>query len=556
MMSLFAARRRAVAMGGASTEPRAGKRWFPKVADDAWKLPNGLEKKVMSPALVVDLAKVRENVQRIMLLLGPTWACDWRPHLKTTKMSCVWAELLKMGMTQFKVATTKEAALLTETITEYVEEILNGKHPDVDDELDYIPLGSERAKRKYHLLKEFGYDILVAYPLVGPSLDRLADLATMNGEIQYAVLVEAPVDLDDPDVPSTLKRGFENNLGYFVDVNPGMHRTGMPIQKYDEKSTTVGGKMVRDYDLDDRNEHVYRAAASVKSGFRGFHFYEGHVSDCADFAGATDADREVALTKRKEACHALYREYLIPLLRYVVSRAEVESGGERLWFDRCEVVTSGTPAFMAAFDFHFNGAFSRVHDAGFARAIERNVFIHTVSPGTVVFHDWRGERQNPNLGLVPAAVVMSRVVSLPAPGRITLDCGSKALACEAGDPAGYVLGKPEWEALACSEEHLPCVVRMDDDATVAGPKRRKTSNASTTIARRGDVVFVVPEHICPTVNLATHAIVLDGGRFVGVKEVGARGHEVMVDRGEVFGGISIQPERRSMVGNDGESDDT
>ena len=138
MMSLFAARRRANAMGGASTEPRAGKRWFPKVADDAWKLPNGLEKKVMSPALVVDLAKVRENVQRMMLLLGPTWACDWRPHLKTTKMSCVWAELLKMGMTQFKVATTKEAALLTETITEYVEEILNGKHPDVD-ELDYIP---------------------------------------------------------------------------------------------------------------------------------------------------------------------------------------------------------------------------------------------------------------------------------------------------------------------------------------------------------------------------------------------------------------------------------
>ena len=204
------------------------------------------------------------------------------------------------------------------------------------------------------------------------------------------------------------------------------------------------------------------------------------MSDCADFAGATDADREVALTKRKEACHALYREYLIPLLRYVVSRAEVESGGEGLWFDRCEVVTSGTPAFMAAFDFQFNGALSRVHDAGFARAIERNVFIHTVSPGTVVFHDWRGERQNPNLGLVPAAVVMSRVVSLPAPGRITLDCGSKALACEAGDPAGYVIGKPEWEALACSEEHLPCVVRLDRR------RHRRRSEASENVKRIDD----------------------------------------------------------------------
>ena len=538
-------------MGGGSTEPRAGKRWFPKVADDAWKLPDGLEKKVISPALVVDLAKVRSNVKRVSSLLGPEWRSVWRPHLKTTKMSCVWAELLKAGVTQFKVATTKEAALLTNTIMEYVEDLLMN-----------ITRGPEWAKEGYRYrkpayydiscyLKAARYDILVAYPLVGPALNRLADLAMMNGEILYAVLIEAPVDLDDPDVPSALKRGCENdgNLGYFVDVNPGMHRTGMPIEKYDTKSTTVDGETVRDYDLDDRNEHVYRAAASVKSGFRGFHFYEGHVSDCADFAGATDADRKAALAKREEACHGLYREYLIPLLRYVVSRASVESGGDGLWFDRCEVVTSGTPAFTTALDFDFDGAFSRVRDAVFARAVERRVFSHTVSPGTVVFHDWRGERQNPNSGLVPAAVIMSRVVSLPTPGRVTLDCGSKALACEAGDPAGYVLGKPEWEALACSEEHLPCVARsVDDSARGADPKRRKTSNESTPIARRGDVVFVVPEHICPTVNLATHAVVLDGGKFVGVKEVGARGHEVMMERGEVIGGIP----RYQMVDSDEE----
>ena len=104
------------------------------------------------------------------------------------------------------------------------------------------PAGPRGRRENAITLKEFGYDILVAYPLVGPALNRLADLAMMNGEIQYAVLIEAPVDLDDPDVPSARKRGFENNLGYFVDVNPGMHRTGMPIQKYDEKSSTVGGE--------------------------------------------------------------------------------------------------------------------------------------------------------------------------------------------------------------------------------------------------------------------------------------------------------------------------
>ena len=48
----------------------------------------------------------------------------------------------------------------------------------------------------------------------------------------------------------------------------------------------------------------------------------------------------------------------------------------------------------------------------------------------------------------------------------------------------------------------------------------------------GDLAFVVPEHVCPTVNLATHAVVLDRGedgeRVVSVHEVKARGHELFV----------------------------
>jgi hypothetical protein len=47
------------------------------------------------------------------------------------------------------------------------------------------------------------------------------------------------------------------------------------------------------------------------------------------------------------------------------------------------------------------------------------------------------------------------------------------------------------------------------------------------IPTRGDLVFVIPEHICPTVNLAEQAIVLDKGKLVGVVAVEARGHEVI-----------------------------
>mmetsp|Transcript_38593 Transcript_38593/g.127754 ORF Transcript_38593/g.127754 Transcript_38593/m.127754 type:complete len:102 (-) Transcript_38593:188-493(-) len=66
------------------------------------------------------------------------------------------------------------------------------------------------------------------------------------------------------------------------------------------------------------------------------------------------------------------------------------------------------------------------------------------------------------LGLLPAALVLSRVVSHPrpwsAPGQpcvVTLDAGSKALACEAGSPVARVLEVPQLKALGPSEEHLP-----------------------------------------------------------------------------------------------------
>ena len=92
---------------------------------------------------------------------------------------------------------------------------------------------------------------------------------------------------------------------------------------------------------------------------------------------------------------------------------------------------------------------------------------------------------------------------------------SKSIAAEAGNPAGYVLGHPSWEALGPSEEHLPFACHDLGDKP-----------------RVGDLAFVVPEHVCPTVNLATHAVVLDRGedgeRVVSVHEVKARGHELFV----------------------------
>ena len=47
------------------------------------------------------------------------------------------------------------------------------------------------------------------------------------------------------------------------------------------------------------------------------------------------------------------------------------------------------------------------------------------------------------LGLKPAALVLSRVISRPTAERITLDAGSKGIAAEAGSPVALVLGRVE-----------------------------------------------------------------------------------------------------------------
>jgi D-serine deaminase-like pyridoxal phosphate-dependent protein len=138
--------------------------------------------------------------------------------------------------------------------------------------------------------------------------------------------------------------------------------------------------------------------------------------------------------------------------------------------------------------------------------------VHRVSPGTVVFHDGRSQGEHPDLGLEPAAVVFTRVVSRPAPDIVTCDAGSKAIAVDAGDPCVTVLHHPELRALTPSEEHLPLRV-------IGG-----------VAPERGTPLFLAPRHVCPTVNLADAAVLIEGGEIRALVPVGARGHDIGIER--------------------------
>ena len=129
-----------------------------------------------------------------------------------------------------------------------------------------------------------------------------------------------------------------------------------------------------------------------------------------------------------------------------------------------------------------------------------------VRPGTYVF----GDRQQMHLSPVTvddvALVVGARVVSAPRAGSVVLDAGSKALSSDR--PAwlaghGLILEAPEATIATLSEEH----------AVVTGLE---------TPLRIGDLVRVVPNHVCTVVNLTSELLVVSDGAVTDRWPVRAR----------------------------------
>jgi D-serine deaminase-like pyridoxal phosphate-dependent protein len=191
----------------------------------------------------------------------------------------------------------------------------------------------------------------------------------------------------------------------------------------------------------------------------------------------------VPAAEREAAAHAGYGR----LLRLV---AALEADGTPV----PEVITSGTPATPHAISF-----------PGFSGA----GFVHRVSPGTPVYGDLTSLEQLPaEWGYRPAALVLAAVVSRPRLGRITCDAGNKSVGADAGVPTCAVIGHAEWEPARPSEEHLP----IDLPPGAAAPEV-------------GELLYLLPRHICPTINNFDAAAIVVGGRAVRLEAVTARGHE-------------------------------
>ncbi len=130
------------------------------------------------------------------------------------------------------------------------------------------------------------------------------------------------------------------------------------------------------------------------------------------------------------------------------------------------------------------------------------------SPGTSVFWDWGYGRRFPDLPFESAALLLGRIISIPAATRVTLDLGNKAIASDPAGQRGIAWNLPGAEPGLHNEEHW--VMDCPDTSGLAV----------------GDPVYVLPTHVCPCTALHRQVYVIDGdGRCREQWTVDARDRE-------------------------------
>jgi len=358
---------------------------------------------VLTPALLVYPQIVAANIDCTVALLGGD-ASRWRVHIKTAKLGYTLHMMVQRGVRNFKCATTLELLVACEC-------------------------GAD--------------DVLVAYPTVGANARRVREIAQQFPQIRVSVLAENE---------EQIRQWRGSRIGIFLDINPGMNRTGVE-QSHASEIVALAGAI---------------AAAGLE--FRGLHYYDGHYGG-------------VAQPERSKAAHDGYNRLMNVI-------GEIERSGTIV----PEVITAGTPTFPCSLSY-----------AGFRNA----GFIHRISPGTVVYGDASSLALFPKeYGYQPAVLVLSRVISRPSAGIATCDAGHKSVSADAGVPTCVVVGHQELTPRSPSEEHLPMAVAEG----ASGPKV-------------GDLLYLMPRHVCPTVNNFDCALLVRGGAIKAVEKVSARGRE-------------------------------
>jgi D-serine deaminase-like pyridoxal phosphate-dependent protein len=352
---------------------------------------------LLSPSLLIYLRLVRQNLLEMIALAGT--AERLRPHVKTHKMAEIIRMAESMGIRKHKCATIAEAEMVAAA---------------------------------------GGDDVLVAYPLTGPNLQRFAHLVRGYRPTTFRATVDHP---DSARALSAAVQGLDVPIPVLVDLDVGMGRTG--IQPGEAAAELYA--------------QIDRLPGLVPDGL---HAYDGqiHDTDLAQRLHAARSGLESTLALRDRL---LSRGLPVPRL-----------------------VVGGTPSFP-------------IHARLEIPGVE-------LSPGTTVLHDDSYQTRYPDLPFTPAALLLTRVISHPGPGRICIDLGHKAVAADPVGTRARLLDLEDARQVSHNEEHMVVETAQAESIPIGTP------------------LLAIPTHVCPTVALHRRAYVIDDGRVVGQWDVTAR----------------------------------
>jgi len=169
---------------------------------------------VATPALVLYRERIEENLRQMIAIAGDP--ARLRPHVKTHKLAPLIQRQVELGITKFKASTIAECEMCA---------------------------------------AEGASEVLLAYPAIGPNTTRLCELAKRFPKTKFAALTDSATSIQ---ALGAAAREAGIRLDVFLDIDPGMHRTGvMP-----------GPEAVELYKL---------IAAEPGLQATGLHLYDGHL---------------------------------------------------------------------------------------------------------------------------------------------------------------------------------------------------------------------------------------------------------------------------------------
>lgn len=171
------------------------------------------ESAVFTPSILIYPDRIQENIRRMIKIAGDV--SRLRPHVKTHKIGEIIQLQVQQNITKFKCATLAEMEMTAE----------NG-----------------------------GTDILLAYPVLGPDIKKYFSIVKKFPQVKFSVLVDHKKSTNDLTEEA---KNEQQKVNVFIDVDNGMHRTGIEPEKAFELAKIIS-----------KNEWL---------NLSGLHIYDGHI---------------------------------------------------------------------------------------------------------------------------------------------------------------------------------------------------------------------------------------------------------------------------------------